>query len=154
MSKNERIAHLRVFDQEGLNPHYAGWFACFNRAEYFEAHEVLEALWLSERGRSDADFYKGLIQLAGAFVHLQKNRLRPADALFRLAETNLHRYAPRHLHLHVEPVLGMIGQWREQLRAGDFTVNPLSVRAVPRITPDAPNLHSPSDEAQNLVPGE
>lgn len=118
---------------DGLDPHYAGWFACFNRGEYYEAHDVLEALWLRERGGANDLYYKGLIQLAGAFVHLQKNRLRPSDALFRLAEGNLGRYGPRHERLDVAGVLAWIREWRGALAAGGFEVNPLGRREVPRV---------------------
>ena len=74
---------------EKLDAHYLGYFHCFNRGLFYEAHDVLEELWLPERTGPNGAFYKGLIQLAGAFVHLQKNRLRPAAALFKLAATNL-----------------------------------------------------------------
>ena len=135
MSKTERVEHLRVTGRDGLDPHYAGWFACFNRGDYYEAHDVLEALWLRERGRPNDAFYKGLIQLAGAFVHLQKNRLRPADALFRLAESNLARYPSPHERLELGAVIGLIRDWRDALAAGDFGVNPLANRPAPRIEP-------------------
>lgn len=135
MSKADRIAHLRVDDPGGLNPHYAGYFACFNRGEYFEAHDVLEALWLGERKGPNDLFYKGLIQLAGAFVHLQKNRLRPSDALFRLAQANLVRYRPAHEHLDIEAVLGLILTWRADLERGGFEENPLSQRPPPHLAP-------------------
>src|ERR1041385_8589373 len=81
-----------------LDAHYLGYFACFNRQLYFEAHDVLEELWLTDRNGPNGAFYKGLIQLAGAFVHLKKNRLRPAAALFKLADANLKPYAPLHEH--------------------------------------------------------
>ncbi|MCC7373687.1 MAG: DUF309 domain-containing protein [Verrucomicrobiales bacterium] len=135
MSKADRIAHLRVEGPGGLNPHYAGYFACFNRGEYFEAHDVLEALWLGERKTPNDLFYKGLIQLAGAFVHLKKSRLRPADALFRLAWANLVRYRPVHERLDVEEVLGLIVTWREDLARGGFAENPLSRRPPPQLAP-------------------
>jgi len=133
VSKADRIGHLRVEGVEGLDPHYAGWFACFNRGEYYEAHDVLEALWLGQRRGPDDHFYKGLIQLAGAFVHLQKNRPGPADALFRLAENNLREYPARHHELDVSGVLRLIAAWREALAGG--TVNPLGNRPAPRILP-------------------
>jgi hypothetical protein len=133
VSKAERVGHLRVDGADGLDPHYAGWFACFNRGAYYEAHDVLEALWLRERGGANDLYYKGLIQLAGAFVHLQKGRLRPSDALFRLAEGNLGRYGPRHERLDVAGVLGWIREWRDALAAGGFEENPLGRRQVPRV---------------------
>ena len=84
-----------------LNAHYLGYFECFNRGLFYEAHDVLEELWLADRRGPDGDFYKGLIQFAGAFVHLQKHttlrpRLRPSAALFKLAQANLEKYPPRH----------------------------------------------------------
>lgn len=135
MAKADRITHLLPEDTLGLDPHYAGWFACFNRGQFYEAHDVLEALWLKERGRPDDRFYKGLIQLAGAFVHLQKNRLRPADALFRLAEFNLQPYAPRHHRLELGLVLALITRWRARLSDGEFADNPLSHHPVEPILP-------------------
>jgi predicted metal-dependent hydrolase len=137
VSKSERIAHLRVENSEGLDPRYAGWFACFNRGDYYEAHDILEDLWLGERGRPLAKFHQGLIQLAGAFVHLKKNRLRPADALFRLAETSLGPYAPQCERIDLRIVLDLIADWRSALAGSGFTVNPLPFRPAPRLTPEA-----------------
>src|SRR2546423_13704317 len=74
------------------DPHCLGYFECFNRGLFYEAHDVLEELWLGVRKGPDDAFYKALIQLAGAFVHLQKKRLGPAAALFKLAHANLQKY--------------------------------------------------------------
>jgi hypothetical protein len=134
--KAGRVARYRAEGGPGMDPHYAGWFACFNRGEYFEAHDVLEVLWLRERRGPDDLFYKGLIQLAGAFVHLQKGRLRPADALFRLAEGNLARYRPRYRSLDLESVLALITDWRQALEASNYAENPLGSRPAPAIQPD------------------
>ncbi len=40
----------------------------FNRGEWFECHETLEALWIAERGEV-RDFYQGIIQVAIALHH-------------------------------------------------------------------------------------
>lgn len=95
--KSSKIAALiGQFRGQELDAHYLGYFECFNRQLFYEAHDVLEELWLPARRGLNGDFYKGLIQLAGAFVHLQKHRLKPAAALFRLAEGNLKKYPARH----------------------------------------------------------
>src|SRR5512138_3218123 len=95
--KSEKIAALiESCRGQQQHPNYLGYFECFNRGLYFEAHDVLEELWLQDRGGANDSFYKGLIQLAGAFVHLQKQRLQPAAALFRLAEANLQKYPREH----------------------------------------------------------
>jgi predicted metal-dependent hydrolase len=98
--------------------HYLAFFECFNRQLYFEAHEVLEHIWLPHRNGANGLFYKGLIQLAGAFVHVQKSRPGPANALFKLAAGNLEKYAPAHEGLHVQIVLDMIAKWRHTLESG------------------------------------
>jgi predicted metal-dependent hydrolase len=118
----EMIEHLRGREQHA---HYLGYFQCFNEQLFYEAHDVLEELWLPQRGQLNDHFYKGLIQLAGAFVHLQKQRLRPAAALFRLAERNLAEYPPRHEHLNTVAVLQLIKEWVEELEQTDFGRNPL-----------------------------
>ncbi len=100
-----------------LDAHYLAFFDCFNRRLYFEGHEVLEVLWLRERAGPNGAFYKGLIQLAGAFVHLQKSRPGPAEALFRLAEANLSRYGEVHEDLDVRHALGIVRQHQAALQA-------------------------------------
>src|SRR5260370_34841365 len=56
-------------------------------------------------------FYKGLIQLAGAFVHLEKKRPGPAGALFRLALGNFENYPEVHHGLHLRNLGARIGEW-------------------------------------------
>ena len=118
---------------EQLDPHYLGYFECFNRQLFFEAHEVLEALWLPERGKPNDLFYKGLIQLAGAFVHLQKNRLAPAASLFKLADKNLGRYAPVYEGLEVGDVQKTIAEWLALLESEASRSNPLGMNPPPKL---------------------
>ena len=87
-----------------FDPCYLGYFECFNTLRYYEAHDVLEHLWLKDgRDAPDYAFYKGLIQLAGGFVHLKLQkaqpghpkhgrRLAPARRLFLRAVENLSLY--------------------------------------------------------------
>src|SRR5947209_2183929 len=111
MNKGERISQF-VRELEGdvdpagkvaNHPFYRAFFRCWNERRYYEAHDVLEELWLNT-DTNDDNFFKGLIQAAGAFVHLQKNfehpahakhsrRLRPSAKLCDLAEKNLSSFA-------------------------------------------------------------
>jgi predicted metal-dependent hydrolase len=132
--KHERITELAAqFSGDGVDPRYAGYFVLFNRQEFYEAHDVLEDLWLADKHGPNGNFYKGLIQLAGAFVHLQKNRLRPAAALFKLARTNLEKYPRRHEQLDLAAVLALIADWLQRLEQNEFTVNPLTAATVPQL---------------------
>jgi predicted metal-dependent hydrolase len=106
---------IQRFAGDSLDPHYLGFFDCFNQAAFFEAHEVLEDLWLADRRGPNGAFYKGLIQLAGAFVHVQKARPGPAKALLNLAEGNLRRYPAIHERLDISALLVLIETWRRQL---------------------------------------
>jgi predicted metal-dependent hydrolase len=132
--KHERITELAAqFAGDGVDPRYAGYFVLFNRQEFYEAHDVLEDLWLPDRHGVNGNFYKGLIQLAGAFVHLQKKRLRPSAALFKLARTNLEKFPRAHERLDLTAVLALIADWLQRLEQSEFTVNPLSAQAAPRL---------------------
>jgi predicted metal-dependent hydrolase len=149
MKKQERMAALvtalPVDDGLALDPCYQGYFRCFNAGDYYEAHDVLEHLWLAN-GRHDANFafYKGLIQVAGAFVHLKKQaarpehakdgrRLRPATRLFDLAAANLASYRPRHLGLDVDALCGLCARYAAAMAASEFTRNPWGSGAGPRL---------------------
>ena len=132
--KSAHIAQrIDTFRGQELDAHYLGYFDCFNRQLFYEAHDVLEELWLADRQGPNGGFYKGLIQLAGAFVHLQNQRLRPAAALFRLARTNLEKYPASHDRLDVAAVIALMDDWANELKACEYAVNPLRENNAPRL---------------------
>ncbi len=125
------------------DPRYLGFFTCFNRGDYYEAHDVLEDLWLQTTG-PDYAFYKGLIQIAGAFVHLRKQqehpghhkhgrRMFPATRLFHLGLTNLAPFAPRHHGLDLIALHHLCARICDAIRSADFQINPWNPRALPQI---------------------
>lgn len=63
----------------------------FNTKKFFEAHEVLEELWLESHG-DEKEFYKGLIQCAAAFVHLQRKNPQGANKLLERAMNHLQNF--------------------------------------------------------------
>lgn len=132
--KSARIAAMvEQFPAGNLDPHYAGYFQLFNEQKFYEAHDVLEHIWLKDRHGANGNFYKGLIQLAGAFVHLQKNRLRPAAALFKLAQANLEKYPREHEHLNLQVVHNLAQKWLDDLEQAHFTINPLTAENAPKL---------------------
>jgi len=124
---------VEIFEGQELDARYLGYFHCFNRQEFYEAHDVLENLWLPDRSGPNGDFYKGLIQLAGAFVHLQKERLRPSAALLKLALANFEKYPDVHERLNLAAVKLLIFGWLVQLEKGCFIVNPLTPKNIPQL---------------------
>ena len=121
-----------------LDPHYSGYFDCFNRGLFYAAHEVLEELWLQDKHGPNGAFCKGLIQLAGAFVHLQKDRLRPAAALFKLALANLNNYPRVHECLNLAMLTQLIQEWLGSLESGRFEKNPLADGNAPQLALELP----------------
>jgi predicted metal-dependent hydrolase len=136
--KHEKIDALtKAFRDQSQDARYLAFFHCFNQRLYFEAHEVLEALWLGERGGPRDLFYKGLIQLAGAFVHVQKNRRGPALALLAMARSNLLRYPDYYENLSLPGVLAVIDSWTQRLAAGELTAELLERDGAPTLALEA-----------------
>jgi uncharacterized protein len=132
--KSKRVAEMAAHHHgQKLDPHYLGYFHCFNRQLFYEAHEVLEHLWLSDRHGPNGSFYKGLIQLAGAFVHLQRNHPQPAAALLKLALANFDKYPRIHEHLNLETTCQLARKWLEELERTGFGVNPLTTKNAPEL---------------------
>ena len=125
------------------HPYYRAFFQCWNEQRYYEAHDVLEQVWLKTETNDD-DFFKGLIQGAGAFIHLQKNfehplhpkhgrRLRPAVRLFLLAEKHLTPFAPVRHAFDVAAFLTLLRAHREKIVESDYQLNPWSPERAPRL---------------------
>jgi predicted metal-dependent hydrolase len=153
VSKDQRISRL-VEELTGAtvagknreiaeHPCYTGFFRCWNEQRYYEAHDVLEHLWLRTK-TEDADYFKGLIQAAGGFVHLQKQferpthpkdgrRMYPAVRLFRLAEKNLTPFAPARHRFDLAGFLSLLRRHVDAILASDHRQNPWSPAAAPQI---------------------
>jgi hypothetical protein len=63
----------------------------FNGGRFFECHETLEEVWQNERGPL-RNFYKGLIHVAVAFVHIGRQNYFGGNRLFRTAQEYLAPY--------------------------------------------------------------
>ncbi len=149
MNKRERISDfVRALESgptEGSSQnYYTAFFQLWNAQKYYEAHDVLEQLWLVEKSAELARFYQGLIQAAGAFVHLQKNfeqpshakhgrRLRPATRLFSLALRNLEDLPDEYHALDLVQFRKILLRYRDAIIAVDFEKNPWSPESAPRL---------------------
>ena len=144
--KSSRISVLwEGVDARGHDVRYAAYFHHFNRGDYYEAHDVLESLWL-EQGREakSAAFYKGLIQFAGGFVHMRKHhehpthrihakRLGPAARLLQLAAKNIGPYGDEWEGLEIGLVLEIARETILKLERSSFSKNPWEPEKKPKI---------------------
>jgi hypothetical protein len=154
VSKGQRISRLveelssasadEAAGEIAQHPCYLGFFRCWNEQRYYDAHDVLEHLWLRTKSE-DANYFKGLIQAAGGFVHLQKQharpahpkdgrRLHPAVRLFRLAEKNLAPFAPTRHRFDIAGFLEMLRTRREAIIASEHRTNPWSPARAPQLS--------------------
>jgi predicted metal-dependent hydrolase len=147
MKKEDRVAAFtRELSSNGKiddRAYYRAYFQLFNDQRYYEAHDVLDQLWLRAL-EPEIQFYKGLIQLAGAFVHLQKQfrrpthptdgrRLRPAWRLFKLAHKNLITFSPVFHGFRVEQAIKLAELTVGQLEQAHFAKNPWSPDFAPKL---------------------
>lgn len=144
--KSPKIAAL-IVDCGGhpeFEAHYLGYFKCFNAQLYYEAHDVLEELWLGDKHGPQGNFFKGLIQVAGGFVHLKLQRefpkhrvhgqrLPPAARLFGLALKNFQPYPAHHRALNLETVRRLCHDYIGRLESLDYKINPWSPDRAPEI---------------------
>lgn len=96
-----------------IDPELREFVALFNAGEYEASHEALMAAW--ERN-IQYDFYKGLIQLAGAFQHWVTENAFWAEDLFASAYNLLAKYAPRHEGLDVATLIEQVRRCNEVAR--------------------------------------
>jgi predicted metal-dependent hydrolase len=151
--KDQRISRLlaelsggsaeAASDEISAHPCYLGFFRCWNEQRYYEAHDVLEHLWLRTE-TEDANYFKGLIQAAGGFVHLQKQyarpthpkdgrRMFPAVRLFRLAEKNLQPFAPVRHRFDIDQFLVLLRRQVDSILASDHRLNPWTPELAPKL---------------------
>lgn len=125
------------------NGFYRAYFHLWNEQDYYQAHDVLEHIWL-ETTTDDARFFKGLIQAAGAFVHLKKQfehpthpkhgrRLQPAVRLFHLALKNLADYGPIRHAFEVTRFRAMLEDHANKILRSDYKINPWSPQSAPTL---------------------
>ncbi len=72
----------------------------FNRGEYWECHETLEALWRAE-AREIRDLYQGVLQVGVAFHHLKNNNYAGAIKVFGRGLARLQGLPPVCQGVHV-----------------------------------------------------
>jgi len=156
MSKGERISQFVRALEGGEakaasgatadHPYYRAFFRCWNERRYYEAHDVLEQIWLKTATTSDdAQYFKGLIQAAGAFVHLQKQfehpthpkhgrRLAPAVRLFHLAEKNLAPLGTERHSFDLMKFREMLDRNAAVIVESEHKVNPWSPETAPHLS--------------------
>lgn len=85
-----------------IHPLYLQFFDHYHQEEYWEAHEVLEELWQTQRSN---DFYHGLIQIAAIMHQIKQGKVRGARKLAKSALQYLRPFSPLQEGVNVSQVL-------------------------------------------------
>ncbi len=129
-------------------PHeYHEFIRLFNEGDYFEAHEVLEDLWVLEVDPL-RDFYKGLIQIAVALCHWERGNPSGARKLWITGRGYVAPYQPKFEGLDVQSYLATLDKTFQPLLEGEREICPdLNRSLIPKLELEDEGLISKS--AQN-----
>ncbi len=111
----------------------------FNRGEYFECHETLEALWRRESGPS-RELYQGIIQLAVALHHVRGGNHKGAVSMLDKALPRLRRVPPRPGWIDTADVAEQAARVRDTLKS----LGPEGIQRYPWA--EAPTITFVADE--------
>src|SRR5512139_3345316 len=84
----------------------------FNRGEYFEAHEELEAEWVTSTG-GERLFLQGIIHVAVAWHHARERNYEGALRQITKAMKKLAGYLPSHREVKTAALTRMALGWRD-----------------------------------------
>ncbi len=94
--------------------------ACYERAEFFAAHEHWELVWLALH-EPEKRFLQALIQMTAAFHHLQSGNLAGAVSLLTRTSRRLETCPDRFGGILVAPLRVEVGAWLHALENGAST---------------------------------
>ncbi len=81
-SISHSAAHRRACENVTIHPQAFAGMRLFNKGEYFEAHEALELAWRAESS-TIRDLYRGILQVAVMYHHIQHQNFRGAVKVFQ-----------------------------------------------------------------------
>ncbi len=117
-----------------LSPEMHHAFEQFNRGEYWEQHETLEAVWRAEQETGIRNFYKGIIQVGVGFYHLTRGNFRGVVKVLARGINYLEPYAPDCFGIDVARLIAEASEiyYRVQ-ELGPERLGEIDNRALPRI---------------------
>jgi predicted metal-dependent hydrolase len=105
----------------------------FNARQFWECHETLEDFWGEEHGPL-RDFYHGFIQVAAAFVHVQRLNWQAAARLLALGAERLEPFQPACMGVDVAALLADVESWRRALQEpGPNRAVQIAARGLPLV---------------------
>jgi predicted metal-dependent hydrolase len=105
----------------------------FNRGEFFEQHETLEAAWRAEP-RPVRELYQGILQVGVACYQIQRGNLAGALKTFERGLRRLYKFTPECQGIDVAHLIAAAERVRDEARRlGPERLNELEQRSFPKI---------------------
>lgn len=115
----------------------------FNRQEFYESHETWERMWIKYK-HEDRTFFQGLIQIAAGLYLMQTKKRRGSFIQFSRGLQKLKAYPPEYCGFHLENLLILIEQYRDELEKGEpHPIPVIQQDAVPFLKWSPPERHDP-----------
>jgi hypothetical protein len=108
----------------------AAGLECYSTAQFFDAHEHWESVWLTLQG-PEKSFLQSLVQVTAAFHHFEAGNLTGTVSLLRRALKRLSQCPAVFEGIEVAPLCAEIEDWLEALERVPTTRLP----AYPKIRP-------------------
>jgi len=98
----------------------------FNHGEFFESHESWELIWLPAP-EPDKTFLQGIVQVAAALHHYQRDNLSGARSLLRRGLAKIEQFPADYRGLRLEELRSNVRAWQTFLRHASGAPPPLPV---------------------------
>jgi len=93
----------------------ANGLACYSTAQFFEAHEHWEIVWLTLQ-EPEKSFLQSLVQVSAAFHHFENGNITGTVSLLRRALKRLSQCPAVFGEVEVAPLCAEINDWLEALQ--------------------------------------
>lgn len=103
--------------EPSMQPEFVHGIHLFNTREFFECHEVLEALWMSA-ARRDRFFLQSIIHIAVGFYHHRRGNQRGALSQLTKGVKKLAGYLPNYSGLDTRRIYHDAASALKRIRAG------------------------------------
>lgn len=118
------------------DPRLAEAIALFNQGDWYPCHDAFEALWHETQGPI-RPLLQGLLQVAVAMLHLERDNRRGATVLLGEGLGRLERCGAQGLGLSLIPLRSDLSRWLASLQnGGDLgDLPPLQLQRTPQPPP-------------------
>ena len=87
----------------------------FNRGDFYDCHDTLEAIWMVAP-IPEKPFFQGILQLAVALYHLSNHNWRGAAILLGEGMRRLEPFEPDYCEVNVSDLLDRASLWLDMLQ--------------------------------------